>query len=677
MIPLGILASAQATSIADVNFIALPLTYREEDAEAVMTWVRQGNGPHVTPQGFEGDGYSARLKSTTIPTWMASASRPLTLHASMSFYPQQTRAAYDYAVFLGANSSSGAKLRLSIQPDATNPRIPQAAVLATLASGSWKVQFGRSGWRYEFRTPELEVGGYQARPQMVGFIDSDTLLMSVHFEDTKSRIYKVRLSDAEVLGYFDSDTYTHVGVCAKRSNGDWWVSLGGGSFGRVDLDASFSGGSIVLLDTCVFSGITGGGPIEFVTVSGTEYVVIGEYRTSGTPYFYVYPAASLGSVTLAASARFKRFTGCPIEAQGLCMRDGLLYTSSVAMPGAGTGSRYGYLGTYDIAAAIASSADGAAITALATYDGPSKYCEDLAAHPVTGDIWTVTEGLTAVGSDVGFLSVWSSPLDGSLVENHYTIEYDGDSTTTCKLNNRIFDTASGELVTDVAAVCIGGPPTASAGFDTGYFAGFVRNVVLQDQPMTTVQYEAAVNGDHEPNALEVFDLTLTNPGAEAGSSPTGWTNETGGLAVLTYPTTIVVPHSGTRFFTGGTSASTIARQRLDILAQTGLSGGDVDSGNIWAKVRWWQAGHNSATGDPAGMGLRTLNASDVSLGEVYSAIVHTPNSVSPYFPWYSRAFSAALPSGARSLDVLQRMTRSAGTNNDGWIDDISVTIYRK
>lgn len=659
------------------NFVALPLTYDEVDYAAAMTWVRQGNGPHVTPLGFEGDGYEARLKSTTIPSWMDNASEVLTIQASIRFYPQQLKSTSEWAVYAGTNSASPvAKLILLTGNDGTNSAIPQMYVQGNTAGGVISKRIGRSSWTYQGRTPDLSSGGFNASPQAIAFIDSDTILFSAHFEDTFTRVYKIQLSDFSVLDYFDcAGDFTHLAVLAFRSNGDLWAIASSNKACRIDLAASFSSGSLVTLDTMNFSGVTCGA-LAFVTVSGTEYAVIPEYLTSGSPYVYVYTASSFGTTTLTAAGRFKRFTGCPIEMQGCAMRSGKLVTSSVAISSGGTGSRFGYIGRFDIVTAIGSTADNGAITVETMWDSASKYGEDCAVHPGTNELWVPIEGITAVGSDNGGLSVWSSTLDGSLAENHYTVEYDGVSTTTIKVNNRIYDTLAGTLNTGVATVTVGGPPSVAAGMTTRYFTGYVRNVVLQDQPMSATGYTRAVTGYYEPNTLTAYTFALTNPGAESGST-TGWTNESGGLGVINYPTVAVPPHSGSYFFSGGVSASTIARQRLDILAQTGLSGGQVDAGGIWAKVRWWQSSFNSST-DPAGMGLRTLTSTPTSQGEAYAGIAWTPNANgTSYYPWYPRAFAHALPSGARNLDALIKVTRTSGTNNDGWIDDITVTVYRQ
>lgn len=661
-----------------LNYIAFPLTYDEEDYANAMTWTRQGNGPHITPLGFEGDGYEARYMSTTIPAWMQDAASPLLLHAQVSFYPQKLKSSSEFALFAGGNSSTPyAKLLIGVAPDATNAAIPQLCVrAATDGSGGFVSKaLGRSAWKYRFRIPDLSISGTTGSPQGLLFLDGNTLLFTAHFGEALTRVYKIELSDFSVVGHFDcTGDFGHMAVLAKRSNGDIWAASALNKACRIDLDGSLSTGTLVVLDTFGFSGLVSGA-LDFVTVGGTEYAVVPEYVQPGSPYFYVFNASLFGSTDLAASDRYKRFTNCPTEVQGCAIRNGTLHVSGI-QPDHANSARFGYITTYDIVTAIGSIADGGSLARIDKFDACTKYTEDCSVHPTTNDLWCTSEGMTGVGSDHGGLSVWSSPLDGSLAENAVTAFYDGVDTTTIKLNNQDYDTLAATPPIDVEAITVGGAPVAAAGMTNRYFTGFIRNVVMQDGAMTTEQYDAAVNGDFEPNSLTAYEFVLTNPGAETGTTA-GWTNESGGLAVRTYPGSTVPAHGGVNIFTGGASASTIARQRLDILAQTGLTGTDVDAGGIWAKVRWWQASFNSST-DPCGMGLRTLDASSVSQGEAYSGIAWTPNSDGmSYYPWYPRAFALDLPSGARSLDALQKMTRTSGTNNDGWIDDISMTIYRR
>lgn len=662
-----------------LNKLVFPLTYDELDADNVVALTRSGGaGPHVTPMGFEGDGYEAKYKLTSIPSWMTSASAALTMHASISFYPQQIKSTSEYGVYVGPDTSTAyAKLHATVVEDATNPLITQLALrIGTSGSSYVQKQLARSGWRYQFRTPELSNSGKQALPQAIAFTGTDEVITSVHFEDTLTRVYKIKASTGEVLGQFDcGSTYLHLANFVKRGNGDFWATDSTtGYMIRIDLAASFSTGAMVVLQVVDCSSVSKIGAVDFITVSGTEYLIAGQYLTAGTPYLYVFPVSVLGLASFSATDRYKRWPG-PIEIQGLCVRSGKLFTSSIAAQAAGTLNRYGYADRFDIVSAITSLADGGTLVSEARLDNASKYAQDFAVHPITGEVWTLIEGISAVGSDSGGLSIWSSPLDGSLVENHYTFEYSGAGTTAIRINNRVYDSLVATSTNAVACLCIGGQPVSTAGFAGRFLTGFVRNVVLQDQPMTAEQYAMATSGGHETSALSAFTFTMTNPGAESGSA-TGWTAETGGLGVNA--NSAANAHSGNYSFFGGANANTVARQRLDVLAQTGLTGAQVDAGGIWAKVRWWQSNYDSLY-DTGAMGVRTLNATPAQITEAYAGLAVTPNSTTSAtgHVWYPRAYALDMASGTRSLDALIKVVRQNGTNNDSYFDDVTMTVYRK
>lgn len=664
-----------AASGAQPPFIALPLTYRESDMAGAMTWTRQGSTPHVTPRGFEGDGYGARLLSTTIPDWMAPASAPLTIHASMEFYPGQLKSTAELPLFLGS-ATTISKLVLAIVPDVVNSAVSQAVIRGGTGGTAFvEKRLGRARWQYRFRTPELEFGGYKARPQGIEFIDANTIVFCAHFEEQFTRVYKMSVATGEVLASFTCPPqFKHLACFAWRSNGDLW-SLDSSNTGcRIDLEASFATGQLVVLDVLQFSGITVGS-ITFATIDGVEYAVIPEYLTSGSPYTYVFPASLLGTTTLTAAQRHKRFTGTPIEIQGCCMRSGMLWFNAQTAMGAGATNRFGFMNMVDIVNHVRNTADGGALVSRDVREACSKYIEGIAAHPVTNEIWTSCEGITAVGSDAGGMGIWSSPMGDEGVVNHYTAEYDGAGTTTIKINGQIYDTMPGVLAIAVAAVGIGNGPTGAPGMTTRYFTGYIANVVIQNTPMTGAQYNAAVSGAHEPNALEEFVIPLVNPGAE--SAMTGWTaSSLPANTYLTYPTnTATVPHSGTRFFSGGTNENTSVYQRAT-LASGGLSASHADSGTCWAKARWYQASLNSSE-DPCGVGLAALNASSGLLAGVDPVYAITPNASGTYRPWYPRSQSLMLPSGTRTLELAQNYRRTVGTNSDGMMDDISMVVYRR
>ncbi len=158
-------------------------------------------------------------------------------------------------------------------------------------------------------------------------------------------------------------------------------------------------------------------------------------------------------------------------------------------------------------------------------------------------------------------------------------------------------------------------------------------------------------------------VALVNPGAESGT--TGWTDELGGLGTRS---DTPAPYAGTAYFFGGAYAETRASQRVDLVA-AGAAVVALDAGTCAATVGWQQASYDG-TNDPGACGLRFL---DAALAEL-STSMGTDTLVSPALTWSARSHSAAIPAGARYVDVLIHAVRAAGTNNDGYFDALTLTL---
>lgn len=648
--------------------IALPLTYDEADYHGLLSWVRLGTGPHVTPEGMIGNGYDARYRATHLPAWLAAgSSQPLTIHASARVSHGARNTTLDVIVAACANDSSAyPKLGLCVRDDTlAGEGAPNICAYARTSGGTQFLPLARNTWKYELRYPELEVGGKKARPQGVFFEDSNTILLAVHYEDEVCRMHRVRLSDGAILGWFDFDLSehpAHINAITQASDGTCWVS-GSGRMVQIDLAASFASHAVV--ETCSYSISSAGAAfIDIATISGVEYVLCGSYLESGTPYLYVFPYSLVeDGGTFQTSDRTVRYV-INQRTQGIEFHDGKLYTT---MNRRTSSSAVGLIHRLTINPATDAD-DTSLVTPEAEWYAPSQYPEDLAFHPVTGHLWTATEGLTSVGSHNGWLALWSMPLDGSPVENHYTLHYDGAGSVSIRVNNRDFQSVSWTPNVTPECVSVGGPPAATAGIRAGFFLGVVRNVVIQEAPLSAAGYKSAVTGVYEPNALQVFHVPLTNPGAEAGDA-SGWMDEVGGLAVRT---TDPAPHSGSYYFMGGTNLQTIARQRISLEDLTGLTEEELDESTMWARSDWWQSSFDGAS-DPGSVGLRFAASGGESVVERYAGIATTD----PSHTWLPRGAALAKPLNARSVDALIRADRSAGTNNDAYFDDISLVVYRQ
>uniref|UniRef100_A0A6M3J9P1 Putative von Willebrand domain containing protein n=1 Tax=viral metagenome TaxID=1070528 RepID=A0A6M3J9P1_9ZZZZ len=559
----------------------------------------------------------------------------------------------------------------------------RSAIAGAIAIGAGTNQqiIGRPGWRYEFRSPILSEGANIAKPQGVLFLDSDTVLFSVHMNDTESRVFKVRLSDAAVLGQFSfgTTTHRHVAAFARRSNGEVWAgdydSL---SLLRLDLDTSFATGEAEITHTYSASSLPGLSAIEFATIGGTEYLLSGQYSTTETNSFLkLIQATDLSGSDYVTGDEFRNWN-IGRRVQGLAMRSGKLLVARNAL-WANTTTLSGYIQEFDIDGMVTGLANNASVNSttnpqylLNQWDGPSTYVEDLAVHPVSKDVFTSTEGLYGVADFDGFLALWSSNLSPSGVRNDYTLEYFG-SNLSVKMNRQLWGLLPWTLTAPAGVLVVGGPPVVAPGFGMGYTWAQVSNLLVQNNSVSSEVADTLFSGGYETGELDVLTLTLTNPGAESGDT-TGWTVESGGMTVRQASP---LPYAGAYYFTGGSFVQSVSRQRLDLVAQGALIA-DLDAGTMWAKIRWKQSAYSNQ--DPGAMGLRMLTAAAATISTHYGPIAWTQGgggAAGPWF-WLPRSFPVDIPSGTRNLDALYNAGgRTSGTANDFYVDDIDIKLYSK
>ncbi|AMO77995.1 hypothetical protein [Pseudomonas citronellolis] len=653
--------------------LVFPLTYDEQDSTGTINLTRSGgSGPLITPDGFEGDGYGARLVASGLPSWLTDHTRPVSMLATIRCDSPYLASTRDIFASLCMNSAvPDTLLEISLRPDGSNA--PCGAVFASGGYPSGQTPLFRYQYRYEGRLPVLASGGQVGSPQAIYILDADTMLLSAHYNDTESKVFKISLADGALLGQFTfgTSTYRHIAAFAKRSNGDFWAAdYETNKLLRLDLDASFTAGTAVILSTYDMTSAGTGYGIEFITVSGTEYLLAANYySTSDTSgRIWVIPVSALSGTTFTIGDQYKRFQ-VGRRVQGIVLRDSqLLLSRNHKTGGAQT---YGWIEQYDIAAAISSTATDSVISATKSWVAPSLYPEDMAIHPVTNRLYLPTEGYSSVSDYDGWRSVWSTDFSAIGQENDVTIEHDGAGGITLKLNNRAFGTASWNTTVTPSRVSIGGAPGATAGFSSGFSFGLVRNLYIQSGPISDSEYSAAVSGSYESNHLTAYTLTLVNPGAETGDT-TGWTVESGGMTVRQANP---LPFEGAYYFTGGSFASSVSKQRLDLVAQ-GLSTSDLDTGTMWAKIRWRQAAYDN--NDPGGMGIRMLNGAAETISTTYSPLAYTlgGNGAAGAGPWFPRSYPVTLPTLTRSVDALYNASgRTSGTANDHYVDNITVTIY--
>lgn len=85
-------------------------------------------------------------------------------------------------------------------------------------------------------------------------------------------------------------------------------------------------------------------------------------------------------------------------------------------------------------------------------------------------------------------------------------------------------------------------------------------------------------------------------------------------------------------------------------------------------LTWWQTTYEQVVNDEARMGLAFLNTGGSEIGVI------TWSSFARPAVWTERSVSAVAPAGAVAVRVYMEMRRNRGSNNDGYIDDISLTV---
>jgi hypothetical protein len=165
-----------------------------------------------------------------------------------------------------------------------------------------------------------------------------------------------------------------------------------------------------------------------------------------------------------------------------------------------------------------------------------------------------------------------------------------------------------------------------------------------------------------------LEMTLTNPGAESGST-TGWTAESGSMTVVTASP---APFDGTYCFNGGAGGPFQSYQEVD-LAANGADLSDVDDGLLAFRVEWWQHCRDVlSAGDLGWVALRFKDASRVVLDEQYGQKWYPYNDGDTY--WHPRHFWWEIPAGTRYVDVILAGD-GAGTGAEAYINFDSIQAW--
>jgi hypothetical protein len=639
------------------QFLAVPLTYDDFLSDDLTQLVSSTPGSYITDMGMRCNGVDSRLLLDPVPTWAASGN--LFLQATITpFLPTRNSTLLrDVVVSVG---NSGPRLQLSVLKDPVNPAWLCVGFRGRNSSSvDVSVPYVRRDWRFEGRYPQLSSGGNYARPQSICFNAADDgYVCLAHYQDADS-IFHIVDASGDLIGQYAAGVASHYSTLARDQSGRLWtLDYSSGTLRRINESVSLSSGTLTTDFSYSLGVIAGAGAIEFITYSGTDYILVAQFLTSGTPYLYAIAVSTLTSGgTFALASRYKRFV-IQFTCQGLAVSSfgaSKLYISSNRI---GSEPEYGRLYTVSISSLMA-GADGASAVIVDLYQAPSKHPEDL-DFDSNGRLWTLTEGQASVGDVNGFLALWSSALVPQA--NTHSVFYSG-AAIEYKINGldfQSFSFVSG--LSGALALAIGGP-SFGAGWSAGYFAGLVRDVYISPVAATADRYEKITTGYFEPKLLTVVPLTIVNPGAESGVS--GWVNQVGSISTRSADP---APYQGSAYFFGGPNVQTISYQNVNFLTPSGLDQSTINGLGHWVNLVWQQAAFAGDT-DKAGMGLAAMDGAS-ELSRTYSEIFNVGAQ-----EWFIRSFSKNMDVDADIVKIIYRTDRLNGTNNDGYIDSISAALY--
>lgn len=200
--------------------------------------------------------------------------------------------------------------------------------------------------------------------------------------------------------------------------------------------------------------------------------------------------------------------------------------------------------------------------------------------------------------------------------------------------------------------------------------GFRNHAVLTMSPV----YEPTSSGS---------DL-LDNGGATRGTAGTGhddgvelpgW-EVTGGMTALRYGADPGYPGAGSpgpanrgrAFFSGGPEKTSTMRQTVDHSRHATR----IDRGGATYHLHGWLGGHSDQH-DRVEVQAIFLDSGGEPLGSAALGPV-TPEDRGEVTGLLHRTDSGKVPVGTRSVEVVVTATRAEGTNNDGYVDNVGLTI---
>lgn len=108
---------------------------------------------------------------------------------------------------------------------------------------------------------------------------------------------------------------------------------------------------------------------------------------------------------------------------------------------------------------------------------------------------------------------------------------------------------------------------------------------------------------------------------------------------------------------------------VEIVPREGRIPDIIETGTA-VELVWQQSTFEQVTNDQARMGLAYLDQSSVQIGSInWASLTNTTAGV-----WTERSLSDTTPADCAFIRVLMEMNRRTGTNNDGYIDDIELSV---
>lgn len=177
---------------------------------------------------------------------------------------------------------------------------------------------------------------------------------------------------------------------------------------------------------------------------------------------------------------------------------------------------------------------------------------------------------------------------------------------------------------------------------------------------------------------------IVNPGAEASAGgdltvtlpPTGWTT-TPNVSAVTYagvgfddPALSTTIGGGANVFGGGlNNASSTASQTVNLAG----AAGEIDTGRVTADLSAYFGGLGGQN-DNARLTVTFRDAGAASLGATTIGPVTNAERAGATTLLYRESLAIAVPVGTRSADVLLTFTRTDGSYNNGYADNLSLTF---